>query len=44
MVEIGKRDLIGQGELQMAPFERNRTFAGLDLSEICVKRPSMINR
>jgi len=44
MVEIGKRDLIGQGELQIAPFEQNRTFTGVDLSEVCTKRPLVINR
>lgn len=43
MVEIGKRDFIGHGTLSMNLFEQNRTFAGLDLSQICADRPSVIH-
>ncbi|KAM7184617.1 polyketide synthase [Naviculisporaceae sp. PSN 640] len=31
MVEIGKRDMIGRGQLAMDKFEDNRTFIGVDL-------------
>ena len=44
MVEIGKRDLIGQGTLAMNLFEQNRTYAGLDLSQLCSDRPAVIHR
>lgn len=43
MVEIGKRDFIGHGTLSMNLFEQNRTFAGLDLSQICADRPAVIH-
>ncbi|KAI5460132.1 putative polyketide synthase [Mariannaea sp. PMI_226] len=34
MVEIGKRDVIGHGQLAMAHFEANRTFHCIDASKI----------
>ena len=34
MVEISKRDLIGNGTLAMKPFGNNRTFVGFELSQI----------
>ena len=40
MVEIGKRDFIGNGALSMDFFENNRKFVGLDISQICVARPT----
>ncbi|KAI4122746.1 MAG: hypothetical protein LQ338_005639 [Usnochroma carphineum] len=43
MVEIGKRDFIGHGTLSMNIFEQNRTFAGLDLSQICSDKPHIIH-
>lgn len=43
MVEIGKRDLIGHGNLAMDLFEQNRTYAGVDLSLICSRRPHIIH-
>ena len=43
MVEIGKRDFLGHGNLAMNPFLQNRTFAGLDLSQICSDRPLIIH-
>ena len=43
MVEIGKRDFIGNGALEMNLFENNRTFVGLDLSQICFYRPNAIH-
>jgi NADPH:quinone reductase-like Zn-dependent oxidoreductase len=44
MVEIGKRDFIGQGRLAMEAFEANRTFYGVELSQIAEKRPSMVKK
>lgn len=42
MVEIGKRDFVGNGQLAMNVFENNRTFVGLDLSQVCFYRPDAI--
>ncbi|KAI0199508.1 putative polyketide synthase [Astrocystis sublimbata] len=36
MLEIGKRDMIGKGQLAMDLFEENRTFFGIDLSRLTV--------
>lgn len=44
MVEIGKRDFIGKGKLAMEIFESNRTFAGVDLAEICAERQDLTGR
>ncbi|KAF2138887.1 uncharacterized protein K452DRAFT_276732 [Aplosporella prunicola CBS 121167] len=44
MVEIGKRDFIGQGQLAMEAFEANRTFYGVDFAPIAEKRPFVIKR
>ncbi|CEI65620.1 Compactin diketide synthase mokB [Fusarium venenatum] len=38
MVEIGKRDLIGFGKLDMSPFLDNRTYSCVDLDQLCFKR------
>jgi NADPH:quinone reductase-like Zn-dependent oxidoreductase len=39
MVEIGKRDFIGRAQLNMDPFEANRSFIGVDIArfspELC---------
>lgn len=35
MVEIGKRDMMGRGQLAMDPFEDNRTFFGVDIHRLC---------
>ncbi|TVY85232.1 Highly reducing polyketide synthase FUM1 [Lachnellula suecica] len=43
MVEIGKRDFIGQGALSMDLFEQNRSFIGVDLTQICSQRPALMN-
>lgn len=43
MVEIGKRDFVGNGTLAMNVFENNRSFVGLDLSQICFYRPDAIH-
>ncbi|CAP62086.1 uncharacterized protein PODANS_5_380 [Podospora anserina S mat+] len=41
MVEIGKRDFIGHGKLAMDMFQENRSFFGVDLAPMYVKRPEM---
>ena len=43
MVEIGKRDFIGQGTLSMDLFEQNRSFHGVELSQVCAQRPVLMN-
>lgn len=44
MVEIGKRDLIGKGSLALDLFERNRSYFGVDLAQICGERPEIASR
>lgn len=34
MVEIGKRDLIGDGKLDMRPFLANRTYSCVDIDQL----------
>ncbi|KAK1239013.1 hypothetical protein MKX08_006074 [Trichoderma sp. CBMAI-0020] len=41
MLEIGKRDFIGRGQLGMEIFESNRSFHGIDMSQMAVERPYM---
>ena len=36
MVEIGKRDMVGRGQLALAPFEDNRVFIGGEISRLLV--------
>ena len=43
MVEIGNRDLIGNGTLAMKPFGNNRTFVGFELSQLCSYRRNVIH-
>ncbi|KAL8818356.1 MAG: hypothetical protein Q9223_002991 [Gallowayella weberi] len=43
MVEIGKRDLMGHGALAMNPFLENRTYAGVDLSQVCERKPALMH-
>ena len=43
MVEIGKRDLMGHGTLSMSPFLENRTFAGVDLSQVSGEKPAIVH-
>ena len=40
---IGKRDLIGHGSLALDPFEKNRTFVGVDLGEVLIHRPAIMS-
>jgi hypothetical protein len=44
MLEIGKRDFIGQGKLSMGLFEANRSFFGIDTSRVSNERPDMTQR
>ncbi|KAL8848055.1 MAG: hypothetical protein Q9221_006915 [Calogaya cf. arnoldii] len=43
MIEIGKRDLMGQGTLSMGPFLDNRIYAGVDLSQVCLDKPAIMH-
>ncbi|KAL1838185.1 hypothetical protein VTJ49DRAFT_2966 [Mycothermus thermophilus] len=42
MLELGKRDLVGAGRLEMAPFLGNRTYVGIDLYEYMRDRPEKV--
>lgn len=42
MVEIGKRDLIGQGRLDLEPFHDNRAFFGVEMWHLATRQPSRI--
>jgi len=44
MIEIGKRDLLGAGKLNMDGFLANRSYCCVDLGEICFKRPAICGR
>lgn len=41
-IELGRRDMIGQGKLAMNQFESNRTFVGVDLSHLWNQRPQVV--
>ncbi|KFZ19179.1 hypothetical protein V501_00783 [Pseudogymnoascus sp. VKM F-4519 (FW-2642)] len=43
MIEIGKRDLLGRGQLSLDPFEDNRTFCGVDIAGLVRDRPQVIH-
>ncbi|KAJ2980610.1 hypothetical protein NUW58_g6899 [Xylaria curta] len=44
MVEIGKRDFLGQGRLDMESFEGNRAFFGVEMWPITIKQPHRIRK
>lgn len=44
MVEIGKRDFLGQGRLDMECFEGNRAFFGVEMWSIITKQPHRIRK
>lgn len=44
MVEIGKRDMIGRGQLALDRFEDNRTYIGIDMSRYIVTNPAKITK
>ncbi|RMZ80055.1 hypothetical protein DV738_g3093, partial [Chaetothyriales sp. CBS 135597] len=43
-VEIGRRDLVGRGKLEMSNFEANRTFVGFDLLLWVNERKHVVER
>jgi NADPH:quinone reductase-like Zn-dependent oxidoreductase len=44
LVEIGKRDLLGSGKLNMEVFLANRSYRCVDIDQMCRERPEMIGR
>lgn len=44
MVEIGKRDIIGSGKLDMSPFIENRSYCCVDLDQVCSRRPIIVKQ
>lgn len=44
MIEIGKRDLIGNGALSLAPFAHNRSLISIDLAEVMENQPDQCRR
>ncbi|OQE07131.1 hypothetical protein PENVUL_c015G06149 [Penicillium vulpinum] len=42
MVELGKRDFISHGMLNMSLFEANRSFFGVDLAQVCKETPDIL--
>jgi NADPH:quinone reductase-like Zn-dependent oxidoreductase/SAM-dependent methyltransferase len=44
MLEIGKRDFIGKAQLGMDIFESNRSFHGIDMSQMAVERPDVCQK
>ena len=44
MVEIGKRDILGAGKLDMDVFLANRSYCCVDLDQIVAQKPWVINR
>ena len=43
-IEIGKRDIVENTRMEMAPFARNIIFASVDLAVVAVDRPSLMQR
>ncbi|KAI1613463.1 KR domain-containing protein [Exophiala viscosa] len=44
LLEIGKRDFIGNGRLAMNPFELNRNYCGIDLGHLLERKPASVFR
>jgi NADPH:quinone reductase-like Zn-dependent oxidoreductase len=44
MIELGKRDFLGHGKLDMATFGKNRAFFGVDLHQMGSDAPELILR
>ncbi|KKP04811.1 hypothetical protein THAR02_03069 [Trichoderma harzianum] len=44
MLEVGKRDFIGRGQLGREVFEFNLSFRGIDMSQMAVERPDMCKK
>ncbi|KAI9737711.1 MAG: hypothetical protein M1818_005715 [Claussenomyces sp. TS43310] len=43
-IEIGKRDIVGNTRLEMAPFAKNVTFSSVDLIVVLSERPLLMKR
>ena len=43
-IEIGKRDIVENSRLPMLPFNRNLTFAAIDLDQMMVDRPELVRQ
>jgi NADPH:quinone reductase-like Zn-dependent oxidoreductase len=41
-LEIGKRDLVGSGQLDMRPFLDNRSYCGVDMFHLLIERPLVV--
>ncbi|KAH8422376.1 uncharacterized protein LDX57_000132 [Aspergillus melleus] len=41
MIEIGKRDIVGNGSLRLAPFLHNRSFICVSMDEIMTEQPEL---
>ena len=41
LIEIGKRDLLGAGKLDMSPFLDNRSYCCVDLDQLCNLKPAI---
>jgi NADPH:quinone reductase-like Zn-dependent oxidoreductase len=44
MIEIGKRDMMGRGKLNMDLFLDNRSFFGVDLQQMSSQQPEKFKR
>jgi NADPH:quinone reductase-like Zn-dependent oxidoreductase len=44
MVEIGKRDILGNARLDMGPFLANRNYCCLDVEQMRIERPELSSR
>lgn len=44
MIELGKRDFISHGVLDMSTFECNRAFIGVDLAQVGKEAPESLKR
>ncbi len=42
MLEIGKRDILESGKLDMDVFLENRTYSCIDLTQVMARRPKII--
>jgi NADPH:quinone reductase-like Zn-dependent oxidoreductase len=44
LVELGKRDLVGYGRLDLEPFLANRSYYCVDLAHAMKERPEAVGR
>ena len=44
LIELGKRDLVEFGNLNMEPFLANRSYCCVDITQILAKRPKKIKQ